>query len=99
MGHNEKLFRRSGGRIDRAMQKLHIEAYESAYDLLKRESDILLEVSDALLDKETISGKEFEAIFNGESLEKDDWQQRREHLEKDDLSEEVVEELKKKEDN
>ena len=97
MGHTKNYSEEVASEIDRAMQKIVHEAYEKAHDLLKENLDILLKVSDALLDKETISGKEFEAIFAGESVEKDDYSSG-EHLEKDDLSEEVVEELEKKED-
>ena len=74
------------------------DAYNKAHDLLKENLDILLRVSDALLDKETISGKEFEAIFNGETVEKDDYSSGV-RLEKEDLSKEVAEELDKKDDN
>lgn len=97
MGHTKNYSEEVASEIDRAMQKFVHEAYEKAHDLLKENLDILLKVSDALLDKETISGKEFEAIFAGESVEKDDYSSG-EHLKKDDLSEEVVEELEKKED-
>ena len=98
MGHTKNYSEEVAAEIDRAMQKFVHDAYNKAHDLLKENLDILLRVSDALLDKETISGKEFEAIFNGETVEKDDYSSGV-HLEKEDLSEEVAEELDKKDDN
>ena len=98
MGHTKNYSEEVAAEIDRAMQKFVHDAYNKAHDLLKENLDILLRVSDALLDKETISGKEFEAIFNGESVEKDDYSSGV-RLEKEDLSKEVAEELDKKDDN
>lgn len=55
--------------IDSEMRRLVHGAYEKAEGLLRDNMDILLKVSDALLEKETLSGKEFEEIFLGQDKE------------------------------
>ncbi len=54
--------------IDREMQRIIGEAYEQATTLIAENLDKLLAVSDALLERETLSGEEFEMIFQGEEL-------------------------------
>ena len=93
MSHTKDYSEEVAAEIDEEMRRFVGEAYNRAKTLLKENMDILLRVSDALLDRETISGKEFEAIFNGETLS-DDPLGTGEHIEKDDLSEEASEALK-----
>ncbi|NLY08739.1 MAG: ATP-dependent zinc metalloprotease FtsH [Tissierellia bacterium] len=54
--------------IDREMQRIISEAYQKATTLIAENLDILLRISDALLERETLSGDEFEIIFNGGEL-------------------------------
>jgi len=51
--------------IDKEMRGLIDTAYHKAEDLLKENMDILHRLATALLEKETIDGKEFEDIFVG----------------------------------
>ena len=93
MSHTKDYSEEVAAEIDEEMRRFVGEAYNRAKTLLKENMDTLLRVSDALLDRETISGKEFEAIFNGESLSEDPLGTG-EHIDKDDLSEEASEALK-----
>lgn len=93
MSHTKDYSEEVAAEIDEEMRRFVGEAYSKAKTLLKENMDTLLRVSDALLDRETISGKEFEAIFNGETLSEDPLGTG-EHIEKDDLSEEASEALK-----
>jgi cell division protease FtsH len=49
--------------IDREMRSLIDKAYNKAEELLKENINILHRVAEALLEKETLDGKEFEEIF------------------------------------
>ncbi len=51
--------------IDKEMRQLIDTAYNKAEQLLKDNMDKLHRVAEALLEKETIDGKEFEALFMG----------------------------------
>ncbi len=50
--------------IDEEVQKLLAESYAEAKQLLAEHIDILDEIADFLYDRETITGKEFMAIYN-----------------------------------
>lgn len=54
--------------IDAEMRKLIDNAYHRAEKLLSENLDILERIADALLEKETLDAKEFEALFLGEEL-------------------------------
>lgn len=96
MSHTKDYSEEVAAEIDEEMRRFVGDAYNKAKTLLKENMDTLLRVSDALLDRETISGKEFEAIFNGETLSEDPLGTG-EHIERDDLSEEASQALR--EDN
>ena len=93
MSHTKDYSEEVAAEIDEEMRRFVGDAYNKAKTLLKENMDILLRVSDALLDRETISGKEFEAIFNGETLSEDPLGTG-EHIERDELSEEASEALR-----
>ncbi|MDD7362783.1 MAG: ATP-dependent zinc metalloprotease FtsH [Peptoniphilus sp.] len=92
MGHTKNYSEEVAAEIDEAMREFINEAYGKAHQLLKDNLDVLIRVSDALLDKETINGKEFEKLFRGGSLESDEYGSG-EHLEREDLSDEAVKEI------
>ena len=92
MSHTKDYSEEVAAEIDEEMRRFVGDAYNKAKNLLKENMDTLLHVSDALLDRETISGKEFEILFNGGSLT-DDPLGTGERIEKDDLSEEASEAL------
>ncbi|WP_077075458.1 ATP-dependent zinc metalloprotease FtsH [Aedoeadaptatus urinae] len=93
MSHTKDYSEEVAAEIDEEMRRFVGDAYNKAKTLLKENMDTLLRVSDALLDRETISGKEFEAIFNGETLSEDPLGTG-EHIERDELSEEASQALK-----
>lgn len=92
MSHTKDYSEEVAAEIDEEMRRFVGDAYNKAKGLLKENMDTLLRVSDALLDRETISGKEFEVLFNGGSLT-DDPLGTGERIEKGDLSEEASEAL------
>lgn len=96
MSHTKDYSEEVAAEIDEEMRRFVGDAYNKAKNLLKENMDTLLRVSDALLDRETISGKEFEILFNGGSLT-DDPLGTGERIEKDDLSEEASKALNEEE--
>ena len=59
--------------IDEEVHELVTCAYNEAKRLLTENMDLLIRVSDALLEKETLNREEFEKICRGEDLEKSDY--------------------------
>ncbi|MFR6437256.1 MAG: ATP-dependent zinc metalloprotease FtsH [Peptoniphilaceae bacterium] len=96
MSHTKDYSEEVAAELDEEMRRFVGDAYNKAKNLLKENMDTLLRVSDALLDRETISGKEFEILFNGGSLT-DDPLGTGERIEKDDLSEEASKALNEEE--
>ncbi|MDY3117962.1 MAG: ATP-dependent zinc metalloprotease FtsH [Peptoniphilus sp.] len=92
MSHTKDYSEEVAAEIDEEMRRFVGEAYAKAKTLLKENMDTLLRVSDALLDRETISGKEFEVLFTGGNLA-DDPLGTGERIEKEELSEEAHEAL------
>lgn len=56
-------------KIDQEISRLIDQAYNKALELIRTNKETLIRVSDALLEYETISGQEFEKIFQGETLD------------------------------
>ena len=52
--------------IDDEIRRIISEAYELATKILKEHDDVLENLANALLQVETIDGKQFEALYNGE---------------------------------
>ncbi|MDQ0509061.1 ATP-dependent zinc metalloprotease FtsH [Aedoeadaptatus ivorii] len=92
LSHTKDYSEEVAAEIDEEMRRIIGEAYDKASSLLKSHMDTLLRVSDALLDRETISGKEFEILFNGGSLKADPYGSG-EKIEQSELSEEAEEAL------
>lgn len=58
-------------KIDMEMRQLIDDAYQKAERLLKENIDKLHRIANVLLEKETISGKEFEALYQGVEYDPD----------------------------
>lgn len=54
--------------IDKEMRRIIDVAYDNAEDLIRNNIDKLHDIASALMDRETLNSKEFEAVFNGEVL-------------------------------
>ncbi|WP_028575310.1 ATP-dependent zinc metalloprotease FtsH [Desulfonatronovibrio hydrogenovorans] len=54
--------------IDEEVKKIVRDAYEKAKELLQEHTDTLHRLSEALLERETLTGKEVEMVMNGEEL-------------------------------
>ena len=52
--------------IDKEVQKMLKKAYKQAYRMLKENEQVLDKLAEYLIEKETITGKEFMEIFNRE---------------------------------
>ncbi len=52
--------------IDKEMRKIIDTAYHRAESLIKSNMEALNRIAEALLEKETIDGREFEALFQGD---------------------------------
>ncbi len=73
--------------IDAEMRKLIDTAYNRAEELLKDNVEKLHRIAQALLEKETIDAKEFEALFSGEEIEVKDIEADSEEQDNDDIQE------------
>lgn len=77
--------------IDSEMKRIISDAYNKAESIIKDNMEILLRVSDALLERETIDRNEFEQLFRGEELAPSEYSVSHEKIEEEDLSEEATE--------
>lgn len=73
--------------IDAEMRKLIDTAYNRAEELLEDNVEKLHRIAQALLEKETIDAKEFEALFSGEEIEVKDIEVDSEEQDNDDIQE------------
>lgn len=55
--------------IDTEVKRIIQDSYEEAQDLLEKNGDILKDIAEALLERETLSGAELTKIMNGEKLD------------------------------
>ncbi len=69
MGVTRNYSEEIAGEIDKEVRRIIDEAYDRCETILKENMDALTRVAEALLEKETISGKEFEKLFLGEELD------------------------------
>lgn len=58
--------------VDREVRDIIENSYERCIELLEQNSDILDNVAKVLMEKEKISGEEFEKVYNGITLNDDD---------------------------
>ena len=72
--------------IDKEVMQILKVAYDKAVELLKENRECLDRIADFLIEKETITGKEFMEIYN-KSLKKDEPESVEEDKEKTELSE------------
>ena len=56
-------------KIDAEVSNIISTQYQNCVEMLNNNMDILKRVADALMEREKLSGEEFEKIFNGEKLE------------------------------
>lgn len=90
LGHTQQYSEEVTSEIDMEMRALVQEAYDKAERLISENLQTLLAISDALLEKETITGREFEQIFQGQQLEDMEAPEERETaIREDDLSDEA----------
>ena len=65
-GHEKSYSEETAGVIDEEIKKIIDKAYKEAKEILIAHKDKLDKVAEVLVEKEKISGEEFDAIFNGE---------------------------------
>ncbi len=86
--------------IDEEVRRIINISYEKSKKLLSENMDKLIEVSDALLEKETLNRDDFVSIMEGKEISHDEKYEHLEKIEEKDLSEEakkIVEDKNKKE--
>lgn len=71
LGKTKNYSEKTASEIDEEVSRIINDAYAKCKKLLSENIDKLMALSDALLEKETIYAKDFEKIFNGETLEKE----------------------------
>lgn len=59
----------TGARVDRVVQKILKDAYEESLKIIREHREVMDEIAAFLLEKETITGKEFMRIFNKEETQ------------------------------
>lgn len=87
--------------IDEEVRRIINISYEKSKKLLSENMDKLIEVSDALLEKETLNRDDFVSIMEGKEISHDEKYEHSEKIEEKDLSEEAkkIVEDKNKEEN
>ncbi len=90
-GRTQHYSERTAAEIDEEIHQFIAEAYANAERILREKLDILVKVSDALLERETLEGQEFETLFSGGELEKSPYASSKEVIRKEDLSSEAKE--------
>ena len=85
--------------VDREVRDIMEDAYEKCIRLLTDNSDILDNVAAVLMEKEKISGEEFEKVYNGISLYENNTTETAENTEKIITQEIVEENSESKDDN
>lgn len=95
LGKGKSYSERTAAEIDEEVARIINEAYAKAKELLSENMDKLLRLAEVLLEKETVDGKEFEQIFNGESLIMEDSDDRS-TITKEELSAEAREIVEEK---
>ena len=78
--------------IDSEMRKLIDTAYNRAEALISENIEALHRIADALLERETIDAKDFEKIFQGESLDSLEVKSIKEAAREDKVEEDIAEE-------
>lgn len=88
-GRSREYSEEIAAKIDLEVHNIIKEAYDKAEQLIKDNLDILARITEALLDRETLSGKEFENIFQGKNFDgsEDSSEKNEEYLE--ELEEEI----------
>lgn len=65
MGEYSKQSEETASKIDKEIKKIIDEAYEKAKEILEKNKELMEKLANNLLEKETLTGDEFEAILNG----------------------------------
>lgn len=88
-GRSREYSEEIAAKIDLEVHNIIKSAYDKAEQLIKDNLDVLARITEALLDRETLSGKEFENIFQGKNFDgsKDTSKKSEEYLE--ELEEEI----------
>lgn len=88
-GRSREYSEEIAAKIDLEVHNIIKSAYDKAEQLIKDNLDVLARITEALLDRETLSGKEFENIFQGKNFDgsKDTSEKSEEYLE--ELEEEI----------
>ncbi|MFB0971490.1 MAG: cell division protein FtsH, partial [Neofamilia sp.] len=68
-GRSREYSEEIAAKIDQEVHDIIKKAYEKAEQLINENLDILARITDALLERETLSGKEFENIFLGKNFD------------------------------
>lgn len=89
LGKSKNYSENTAFEIDEEISRLINTAYNKAKTILSENLDKLIELSDILLEKETIGREEFEAIMNGEKKVEQSTDENSIKIEQEDLSEEA----------
>ncbi len=68
-GRSREYSEEIAAKIDQEVHDIIKKAYDKAEQLINENLDILARITDALLERETLSGKEFENIFLGKNFD------------------------------
>ena len=65
LGHENKHSEFINGEIDKEVRRIITECYAKAREIIAAHEDILYKAADLLMEKEKITGEEFDALFAG----------------------------------
>ena len=63
LGHENKHSEYINGEIDKEVRRIISDCYAKAKEIIKANEDILYKAADLLIEKEKITGEEFDALF------------------------------------
>ena len=63
LGHENKHSEYVRGEIDKEVRRIISDCYAKAKEIIKANEDILYKAADLLIEKEKITGEEFDALF------------------------------------
>ena len=69
LGHEAKYSEYIQGEIDREVKAIIDDCYEKARAIIVAHEDVLYRAAELLMEKEKLTGEEFDALFSGSSGE------------------------------
>ena len=67
LGHESKYSEYISGEIDKEVRRIIDDCYQKAKEIISKHEDVLYRSAELLMEKEKITGEEFDALFHTEA--------------------------------